>query len=50
MVLLDDVAQVQARFSLFGESGNLDAKLVHGLRRTYHRIKIILDAPDVSPR
>jgi hypothetical protein len=50
MVLLGDVAQVEARFSLFGDSGNVDAKLVHGLRRTCHRIKIILDAPVVSPR
>jgi hypothetical protein len=30
MVLLDDEAQVDARFSPFGESANLDARLVHG--------------------
>jgi hypothetical protein len=30
MVLLRDEAQVDARFGLFGESANLDARLVHG--------------------
>jgi hypothetical protein len=38
MVLLGDEAQVDARFGLFGDSANLDARLVHGLRRTYHRL------------
>jgi hypothetical protein len=33
-----DEAQVEARFSPFGDSANLDARLVHGLRRTYHRL------------
>jgi hypothetical protein len=37
MVLLRDEAQVEARFCLFRDSDNLDARLVHGLRRTYHR-------------
>jgi hypothetical protein len=32
MVLLDDVARVQARFGPFGASANLDARYVHGLR------------------
>ena len=31
-------AQVEARFGLFGDSANLDARWVHGLRRTYHRL------------
>jgi hypothetical protein len=35
MVLLGDKAQVEARFSLFGDSANLD---------------VILEAPDSSPR
>jgi hypothetical protein len=35
MGLLGDEAQVQARFDLFGDSATLDARLVHGLRRTY---------------
>jgi hypothetical protein len=38
MVLLGDEVQVDARFGLFGDSANLDARLVHGLRRLYHRI------------
>ena len=38
MVLLGDVAQVEARFSPFGDSANLDARYVLGLRRTYHRL------------
>jgi hypothetical protein len=39
MVLLDDVARVQPRFGPFGASANLDARYVHGLRRTYHRLE-----------
>ena len=35
---LGDKAQVEARFGPFGHSANLDARLVHDLRRTYHRI------------
>jgi hypothetical protein len=38
MGLLGDEAQVEARFGLFGDSATLDARLVHGLRRTYHRL------------
>jgi hypothetical protein len=30
MVLLRDEAQVDARLGLFGDSSNLDARLVHG--------------------
>jgi hypothetical protein len=30
MALLGDVAQVDARFGPFGDSTNLDARLVHG--------------------
>jgi hypothetical protein len=32
MVLLGDVAQVDARPGMFGDSANLDARKVHGLR------------------
>jgi len=39
MVLLGDEAQLEARFGLFGDSANLDARLVYGLRRTYHRLR-----------
>jgi hypothetical protein len=38
MVLRGDEAQVEARFSPFGDSGNLDARWVHCLRLTYHRL------------
>jgi hypothetical protein len=31
MVLLGDVAHVDARFGMFGDSGNLDTRLVHRL-------------------
>jgi hypothetical protein len=39
MVHLVDKAQVEARFGAFGDSANLDARLVHGLRRMYHSIE-----------
>jgi hypothetical protein len=38
MVLLSDEAQGEALFSLFGDSANLDARLVHGLCQMYHRL------------
>ena len=38
MVPLGDEAQVDARFGLFGDSANLDARQVHGLRLTYHML------------
>ena len=36
MVPLGYEAQVEGRFGSFGESANLDARYVHGLRRTYY--------------
>jgi hypothetical protein len=30
---------VVGHFGLFGDTADLDARLVHGLRRTYHRIR-----------
>jgi hypothetical protein len=39
MGLLGDEAQVEARFGPFGDSATLDARLVHGLRRTYRRLR-----------
>ena len=50
MVLLGDEAQLEASFGMFVDSGNLNTRWVHGLRRTYHRIGNILDAPDSTPR
>jgi hypothetical protein len=49
MVLRGDEAQLDARFFLFGDSVNVGARLVHGLRQMYHRSTIILDAPDGTP-
>jgi hypothetical protein len=39
MGLLGDEAQVEAWFGPFGDSATLDARLVHGLHRTYRRLK-----------
>ena len=39
MVLLGDEAQLEARFGPFGDSANLDARLVLGLRGTYNRLR-----------
>ena len=39
MVLLRVHAQEAARLGLFGDSANLDATSVHGLRQTYHRLE-----------
>ena len=39
MVLLGDKAQLQARFCPFGNSANLDARQVHGLRQYYQKLK-----------
>jgi hypothetical protein len=38
MVLLGDVGQVEGRFGPFGDSINLEARYVHGLRQMYHRL------------
>ena len=65
MVQLGDEAQLKAHLGLFGYCGNIDARWVHGLRRTFHRLgnhfghtrwkrtlgsEIILDALDGTPR
>jgi hypothetical protein len=39
MILLGDEALVDAHFGPFGDSANLDARWVHGLRRMYHRLR-----------
>jgi hypothetical protein len=36
---LGDEAKLEAHFGPFGDSANLDAIKVHGLRRTYHRLR-----------
>jgi hypothetical protein len=37
--LLGDLGHVESCFGLFVDSANLDAREVHGLRRTYQRLK-----------
>jgi hypothetical protein len=39
MVLLGDEGQVDARFSLFGDSANPNVRYVCGLCRTLHRLE-----------
>jgi hypothetical protein len=39
MVLLGDEAQMGSHFGPFGYSASLNAKYVHGLRRTCHRLE-----------
>jgi hypothetical protein len=39
MGLQGDEAQVEALFIPFADSATLDARLVHGLRRTYRRLR-----------
>jgi hypothetical protein len=39
MGLLGDEAQVEAQFGPFGDSATLDARLVHGWRRTYRWLR-----------
>ena len=50
MVLLGDEAQVEAQFGLFGDSANLDARYVHSLRRSTIGTKVVLNAPNGTPR
>jgi hypothetical protein len=38
MELLGDLGHVESLFGLFVDSANLDARLVHGLCQTYHRL------------
>jgi hypothetical protein len=40
MVLQSDEAQVEARFGPFGDSANLEVRLLLDLRQTYHRLRI----------
>jgi hypothetical protein len=50
MVFLGDEAQVKARFGPFGDSANLDTRLVHVLCQYTIGSKIGLDAHDGTPR
>jgi hypothetical protein len=50
MELLGDVGHVESRFGLFGDGVSVSARLVHGLRQTYHRLRNHLDAHDGTAR
>jgi hypothetical protein len=39
MELVSDVGRVESRFNPFGDSATLEARLVHGLCQTYHRLE-----------
>jgi hypothetical protein len=39
MELLGDLGHVESRFGPFADSANLDARLMHGLCQTYHRLR-----------
>ena len=38
IVLLAEESQVDARFGLFGDSANLDARYMHGLHEMYYML------------
>ena len=50
MELLHDVRQVESHFYPFGDDVSVAARLLQGLRQTYHGSEIVLDAPDGTPR
>jgi hypothetical protein len=50
MVLLGDDAQVDAWFSLFGDSANLEERQLHGLCRMYHTLINHFGLHDSTPR
>jgi hypothetical protein len=48
LVSVQDRCTVCAKCTIGSEI--IDTRFVHGVRRTYHRLEIVLDAPDGSPR
>jgi hypothetical protein len=50
MELLGDVGHVESHFGPFGDSVSVSARQVHGLHQRYHRLRIVLDALDSTPR
>jgi hypothetical protein len=48
MRLLGHEAQVEGRFGPFRDSATLDARLVHGLRRTYRRLRNSIGGPPME--
>jgi hypothetical protein len=49
MGLLGDEAQVEARFDPFGDSANLDARLLYICVKRTVCSEIVLEAPDGTP-
>jgi hypothetical protein len=39
MELLGDMGYVEFNFGPFGDTDSLDTREVHGLRRTYHKLR-----------
>jgi hypothetical protein len=37
--LLGDVGNMESRFGTFGDNVSVGARQVHGLRKTYHRLR-----------
>ena len=50
MDLLGDMGHVESGFHPFGDGVSVAARLVQGLRQTYHGSEIVLDALDCTPR
>jgi hypothetical protein len=50
MELLGDVDHVESHFGLFQDSFSVTTRYVHGLHQMYHRLGIVLDARDGTPR
>ena len=50
MELHGEVGHVESRFGPFGDSVSVSVRYVHGLRQMYHMFKIVLDAPNATPR
>ena len=50
MELQGHMGHVESHFDPFVHSVSVGARLVHGVRQTYHGSEIILDAPDGTPR
>jgi hypothetical protein len=50
MELLGDMGHLESYFIPFGDSVSVRARWVHGLRQSTMDLKIILDAPDGTPR
>jgi hypothetical protein len=50
MELIGDVGHVESRFGPFGDSVSVGTRKVPGLCQTYHRLRIIFDKPEGTPR